>query len=143
MPFTSGQRLTAAMLNRITRGDLEALVTSDMTITTTETDVPGASISVTTIQANTVLKITASFDVECTGTSDFPFVLLYVDGSAQADNMKFQRTGRGTISKTWLVTRGSAGTFTVKLTADKVGVANTIIIYQTHSNLIVSGNGIS
>jgi hypothetical protein len=143
MAFASGQRVTAAMLNRITRGDLEALVSSDYTITTTEADVPGASLSVTTIQANTVLKITACFDIECTGISDFPFVLLYVDGAAQSDNMKFQHTGRGTVSKTWLVTRGAAGTFTVKLTADKVGTTNTIIIYQTHSNLVISGNGIS
>lgn len=143
MAFTSGQRLGAAALNRITRNDIEALVTADDTLTTSEVDLSGASISVTTIQANTVLIITASLDCEATGSSDFSFVRCYVDGVAQSRNLKWQVTGRMSLSQTWRVVRGSAGTFTVKLTRQKIGTANTCKVYASHSNLIVAGNGIS
>lgn len=143
MAFASGQRVTAAMLNRITRNDLEAVVTSDQNATTSDVDLGGATMSVTTIQANTVLQITASLDCGSTGISDLPFVKLVVGGSTQADNFKLQMAGRGALSKTWLVTVAAASTFTVKLVLVKIGTSNVATVYGTHSTLVVSGNGIS
>lgn len=143
MAFASGQRVTAAMLNQITRNDLEVNVTADDVVTTTETDLSGATLSVTTIQPNTKIFIAATLDCEATGSSDFSFVRCYVDGAVQPDNLKWQATGRFTLAKVWIVTVGTAKTLTVKLTRQKIGTANTCTIYSGHSNLVVSGNGIS
>lgn len=143
MAFASGQRVTAAMLNRITVNNLEVNVSADDTLTTSEVDLSGATMSVTTIQANTKLVVAASLDCEASGSSDFSFVRLYVDGAVQPDNLKWQATGRFTLAKVWVVTVGTAKTLTVKLTRQKIGSANTCTIYSGHSNLVVSGNGIS
>lgn len=143
MAFASGQRVTAVMLNRITRNDLSANVTSDTTVTTTETDLAGASISVTTIQPNTKLLITAAIDFEATGSSDFSYVKLMVNGVLDLRNLILQGTGRFALSKTWTVTIASAGTYTIKLRRQKIGTANTVTIYSGHSIFTVSGNGIS
>jgi hypothetical protein len=144
LAFTSGSRVTAAALNRITRNDLEAAVSTSYTVTTSEGDVTGASITLTTIQANTKVKITASLDLESSGTSDSPFVYCYVDGVKESDDMNIiPAAGRRPRSKTWLVTLGSIGSHTIKLRAVKSGAANTVTIFSTHSTLIISGNGIS
>lgn len=143
MAFASGQRVTAAMLNRITRNDLIATVTADDVVTGSEVDLSGATLSVTTIQANTKLKITASLDFESTGTTDFTVVKLYVNGVAVSGDMNRRGAGRLPLAKTWNVTVAAASTFTIKLTRQKIIVGDTTTIYATHSTLIVSGNGIS
>lgn len=143
MAFASGQRVTAASLNRITRNDLEAVVTSDQAATTSEVDLNGATLNVTTIQPNTKLKITASIDGFVTGTTDIPRCTLVVDGAVQSGRLKFQGVGGGTFARTWTVIVPTAKTLVVKLTLSKVNNANTAQVAGTHSNLVVSGNGIS
>lgn len=143
MAFSSGQRVTAAMLNRITRNDLLATVTADDVVTGSEVDLSGATLSVTTIQANTKLKITASLDWESTGTTDFSVVKLYVNGVAVSGDMNRRGAGRLPLSKTWNTTVAAASTVTVKLTRQKIISGDTTTIYSTHSTLVVSGNGIS
>jgi hypothetical protein len=143
MAFASGQRVSAAMLNRITRNDLLATVTADDVVTGSEVDLSGATLSVTTIQANTKLKVTASLDFESTGTTDFTVVKLYVGGVAVSGDMNRRGAGRLPLSKTWNVTVAAASTVTVKLTRQKIISGDTTTIYSTHSTLVVSGNGIS
>src|SRR5687768_13500847 len=144
MAFASGQRVTAVMLNRITRNTLEALMTADDTIVAGEADLSGLTLSVTTIQPNTLLKITASLDWGCNGTTDFSAVRLYVNGVVQPDEMnRGTNASRSPAAKTWSVNVASASTVTVKLTGRKLISGNTTTIYAMHSNLIVSGNGIS
>lgn len=145
MPFASGSRVTAAALNRITRADLEAVVSGDMTVTTSTVDVPGASITLTTTQANTKVKITASLDAEITGATDFLFGRCEVDGvNATGDiNFKVSGSNRIPVAKTWTVTLGSVGSHTIKLRAFKTGSSNLVTIFGTHSKLSISGNGIS
>lgn len=144
MAFASGQTVTAAMLNRITPNVLEVSLSGDFTVTTSELDLTGLSVSVTTPQANTKIEITASLDWGASGTSDFSVVRCYVNGVAQSDEMNRGSSGaRLPASKTWEVTVASASTFTVKLTGQKLISGNTTTIYGTHSTLKVSGNGIS
>lgn len=143
MAFSAGQRLSASALNRITRNELYAQTTANDVVTTTEADLSGASISVTTIQANTKLKVTASLDCECTGTTDLTVVKLYVGGVAVSGDMNRRAAGRIPMSKTWVTTVAAASTVTVKLTHQKVVSGDTTTIYSTHSTLTVSGNGIS
>jgi hypothetical protein len=143
MAFASGQTVTAAMLNRITRNSLEALVTANDTVTTSEVDLSGATLSITTTQANTILTIFASLDTESTGNTDIGIVKLVVNGTGQADELNFRGANRGRQTKVWLVTVAAASTFTVKLTRRKVNNADAVTIYSTHSTLTVEGNGIS
>lgn len=144
MAFTSGQRVTAAALNRIIRNDLVANVTSDDTLTTSEVDLSGATLSVTTTEVNTKLKITASLDSESSGASDFAVIRVYIAGVlASSTNFIWQASGRFALSKTWVLTVATTGTKTVKLTRQKIGTANTVKVYSGHSTFVVSGNGIS
>ncbi|MFD9706216.1 hypothetical protein [Lentzea sp. NPDC059081] len=145
MPFASGSRVTAAALNRITRVDLEATVSSDLTVLTSTADVPGASITLTTTQANTKVKVTASLDAEITGATDFLFGRLVVDGVDASGDVNFKVSGsnRIPVAKTWTITLGSVGSHTIKLRAYKTGTSNLVTIFSTHSKLSISGNGIS
>src|SRR5687768_13875712 len=141
MAFASGQRVTAAMLNRITRNDLSAVCSANLVVGA-EAVITGCSMSVTTIQANTKLNISAELDTDV-GSGDFLVVRLYVNGVAVSGDINRSTTGRAPSSHAWVVTVAAASTFTVELKAQKLFGAGTTTVFSTHSSLVVSGNGIS
>jgi hypothetical protein len=143
MAFASGQTVTAAMLNRITPAALQSVMSADDTITAVEADLSGLSKSVTTTQANTVLEIVASLDVQVSGSSDFLAVRCYVNGALQTKELNRNTAGRWPCAATWVVPVAAASTFSVKLTGRKLVSGNTTTIFGTHSTMKISGNGIS
>lgn len=119
-----------------------AATTGTHTVTTSVTDVPGASVSVTTIEANTVVKVTAVFDVA--GTADtFIGTLVVNGGAAEAPEAHLQGGVRVSITQTWLVTLATATTHTLKLQMTKIGAAGTVSVFGPHTCIVAEGQGIS
>jgi len=117
---------------------------SSVTVTETVTDLPGASVSVTTVELGTQVEVTAVFDVESSGTNDIFLGTLVVDGAAaEAPEAHYRATGRATITQSWLVSLGSIGAHTLKLQVAKVSNANTILCYGTHTHVTVRGQGVT
>jgi len=142
--FVSGEYVSAADLNaNITGYDQAVGSTTSATVTTTAADLDGCTVTVTTAVASTVVMVVGTFDVESTGTTDVFFGQLLVAGSAQAGSCSFKGTGRAVVSRTWMVTLGAAGSYTLKLQVDKINNSNTVTIYSTGSSIAVWGNGLT
>lgn len=141
MAFASGQTVTAAMLNRITRNDLSVVCSGNQTVGL-EAVIPGLTMSVTTTQPNTKLTVSADLDIDI-GSGDFIRVRLYIDGAGQPSDINRAVSGRFPAGREWVVTITSAGTYTVDLRSVKLSGAGTTTIFSGHSTLNVHGNGIS
>lgn len=122
---------------------LIAYVSVDQAATTSAVDLAGASLSVTTTTANTLLYISAALDCGTTGPVDFPYVQLVVDGVTQTQTVKFQGVYRNGVHGQWVVNVPAAKTLTVKLQLLKISNSNTCTVYATHSSLVVLGNGVA
>jgi hypothetical protein len=120
----------------------EASASSGYTVTTTATDIPGATTTVTTTVANTVVLVTAVFDVSSSGTGDTFVGTLVVDGAAQSTSAITNQTGRSAVAYSWAVTLATAASHTLKLQASKIGTANTVTTQITHTKIVVTGAGI-
>lgn len=142
MALTAGSKATADNLNSVATDYIAQSVSGDQTVTTTETDLAGTSVSVTTPVANTEVKVTAIIDINATGATDLSFVICHIAGAAQTGNCKWQVTGRGMITQQWVATIAAAGTHTIKLRCQKILNIDAVTIYGTHSKIIVEGNGI-
>jgi len=105
----------------------------DLQVITTTTDIPGASITVVTTEANAIAEVTADFDWDLTAnpSSNFNYGLLYVDGTDQNHPAIFNMWSslcRIPGSKNWLVTLAAAGSHTLKLRARR-DVADSAVSY--------------
>lgn len=120
-----------------------AYCSADQNATTSDVDIAGCSISLTTTAPNTLLLCMAALDVGTTGPTDFPFVKLSVDGAVQSQNVKFQGVYRQGVVGVWVVNVPAPKTLTAKLILTKISNANVCTVYGTHSNIMVLGNGVS
>jgi len=121
-----------------------SVCSGDQTVTTTQTDLAGASISFTTAEANTQVLVTGVFDVNSTHASDVFIGTMSVDGGAvQVSEAHLTGVLRANISQQWLVTVATAGAHTVKLRVAKVNNLGTVTVYANHSNITAQGQGIT
>lgn len=116
------------------------------TATTVVTNLAGASVSVTTPQANTDVLIVGIFDVEATGGTDIFVGTSLISGGvgAPAGEAHWVGAGRGTVLQAWLVTLVTAQAYTINLRIAKVNNTDNIVVGGAgHSKIMVSGNGIT
>lgn len=104
-----------------------ARATGSTTVSGAVTDITGATVTFTTVNANVSVVVTAAFDIGVTAYTSQGIVYGYlvVDGGAAeipmptfqvyANNLRF------TVHQTWLVTLAAAGSHTLKLQAGKPG----------------------
>lgn len=115
-------------------------------VTAAAANLAGASVIITTPQANTDVLITGIFDVEATGGTDI-FVgtaLISAGVGAPAGECHWVGLGRGTVTQSWLVTLVTAQAYTINLRVAKVNNTDTVQVAGAgHSKIIVSGNGIT
>lgn len=115
--------------------------TSGLNTWTTETDVPGASVSVNTTGASSVVVAQGNFDCAANTASSSNNILGFLNwnGSNQSEEAIFipgSLTGvRYTIGQTWVITGVTPGTYTAKLRAS-AGTTN-MTLRTTHTNLTV------
>ncbi len=125
---------------------LEARSSADETVTTSVTDVNGATLTFTTPAANTVVKVTSYWDVSTTGGTDTFIGTLYVDGSVygfgEAHDEGAGTSGRTTLAQGWTVTLASAGSHTLKLRRTKTSNSDTLTLFGIHTKIQVEGLGI-
>lgn len=114
------------------------------TVTTTITDLPGASVSFSTAEANTTVKITGIFDVESNGAADIFVGACSIDGAAaEAAEAHFQGIGRVSVVQSWIVTLTASGSHSAKLRVYKSSNSNTVVCYAIHSVISVEGQGVT
>jgi hypothetical protein len=105
-------------------------------------DVPGATVSVTTANANAVAIVTGTYQVDCTvaGTGTTT-VQLDIDGTAQTEVGQYTAPnlamGSNTLSQTWRKTLAAAGAHTLKLRALKGGTGTHRIINPSSGITVV------
>lgn len=141
MPFTAGQKLRASSIN----GPYQTGVgtcSAGLTLTTTPTDVTGATVTVSVVGANAYAIVTASVQFTVTGAAGITLsAVLLVDGVSQAalgsvrdsaDNIHDQTT-----CYTWKIPL-TAGSHTLKLQGSKSAALGTAVINNTAgTNLVV------
>lgn len=126
---------TAGIVDTYTAAASGALTTS-----TTDTDVPGASVTVVTARANAVAIIHGVYDITCSAftTAGVGVGMCMVDGVLQTAQALFQPSvagQRATVTQQWVVNLGASGSKVVKLQGRKTGGTNTITINANYTTL--------
>lgn len=114
---------------------------ASLTLTTTETDVPGCTWTFQTVGANAIVVVLGVFDFDCTGSpANFTFASgrLSVDGVTQAAEAHGTMAAlvRNTCAQMWPV-NVSAGSHTVKLRAVKPSGTTSIAVDSPHTTMTV------
>ncbi|MEU3318844.1 hypothetical protein [Streptomyces sp. NPDC006785] len=119
MPILSGQTVTAGQLNRLRPTPYEVTASSNLALTTTETDVPGASINLNTTAANAIYVATGTFGFDITSSNtNYAEGILHVDGAQASGNARWSgevNTDFGPGTQQWSGTLAAAGAHTLKL----------------------------
>lgn len=120
MGFLAGETLTAGKLNRIQPAVYLEAATSALTMTTTtETDVPGASITLTTLADGATYTAIGIFDAEALATSTTILMIgkLMVDGVVDSGTAVYamDTLDRATVAMVWQGVLSTAGSHTLKL----------------------------
>lgn len=119
MPFLAGQTVKAGQLNRMQPVPYEATGSSNLALTTTEADVPGASITLSTGTANARYVVTGTFSFDITSANTaLAEGILHVDGAQASGNARWSgevTTDFGSATQQWSGTLASAGSHTLKL----------------------------
>lgn len=125
MPILAGQIVTADDLNNLKTASYAARATGTLTGIVVNTDVPGATITLTTATNNAVYVAHATFDVDWQGAAAVGNVVvgkLNVDGTLQAGDCNVEQAAGATGdripgSQVWRGTLAAAGSHTLKLQA--------------------------
>ncbi len=124
-------------------GSARAQATGALTpVTTVPQDIPGASVTISTVFPNTALVVMGVVDWSASASTDVQVGNLVVDGVAQTGQL-LSTALRGTSGQTWRVVLAAAGVHTLKLQASKVGAANAVTANPTHTSITVFGLGVS
>lgn len=116
----------------------QARAISDLTVTGTVADVPGASLPVTTNTANATAVIIGTFDCEVTAAVTGTWAMqgqCTVDGVAQTGVATFE-AGAGTrasVTQIWTPTLATTGPHTLRLRALRTGTGGTVMARGTHT----------
>lgn len=119
----------------------KAACTTNAVLTTTATDLPGATISFTTVEPNTQVLVIGVFDMDQSTGTDIGIGSCVVDGVAQSGAANFYG-GRSCNTQSWLVNIVSAGVHTAKLQVAKAGATGLMTCYSLHSGITIEGQGI-
>lgn len=143
MAFASGQRISSARLNRIQPVTYDVAATSALTLSTTETDITGALITLTTSAANAIYVASAVFDMEATTAAAAVMQgRLSVDGSTQTEEAlldgSYSSDARVTSAQLWRGTLASAGSHTFQLRGLKTAAVGVMRINNIHTTLTVT-----
>lgn len=134
----AGEIVTAARLNRLRPTRETAVCSSDLTGAVTDTDVPGATITLTTATNGAEFEAVAFIDFNPTSTS-IGIGKLVVDSVIQSGEAHLQSPSasstRGTTGMVWSGSLATAGSHTLKLTAT---LPASFQIRQTHTKLYVA-----
>lgn len=132
---TAGSRIQAA--HTPAPGVYAAACTSNLaTSSSTAADVVGASVSLTTVQANAVAVVIGVFDMTTTSTGGAGVGTLVVDGATQSGEAihgLVTSADRDTVVQVWRVTL-APGAHTLKLQGASTG-AGTVTISNTHTTI--------
>jgi hypothetical protein len=119
MVYLAGERITAARINRLKPAVYNAVGSSNLALSTTETDITGASITLTTETAGAYYVVQATFSFDITSaTTSFASGVCQLDGSSLTGNARWSgevTTDFGEASFTWRGAVGTAGSHTFKL----------------------------
>lgn len=123
-----------------------AAASSNLTPTTTTTDIPGATVTITTQVANTKVFVAASLDCQVQNMSDAIIALLNVDGVDQGSpqvlfggSVAAAAFIRGSQAQSWVITLASAGSHTLKLRGARGSTGGTPTIFQNFTTITVMG----
>lgn len=142
MPILAGQRITAGSLNRLQPTTYAAVATAATgnIVSTTQTDVPGLSVTVVTTTANATYDVVGTFDVlpGATSASIYAFGFLVIDGIADfgVGIHGLTNLNRDIATQTWHGTLGAAGSHTLKLTAALSGALGTGVTVRAQNSKI-------
>lgn len=141
MPFASGQRISAARLNRLQPVTYEAVASGTLTLNTSLADVPGAFITLTTLTVGAIYIAEGSFDINIATAAAGQLAEghLDVDGADQTARAlkQMNATDRATVSQRWRGTLPTAGAHTLKLRGVR-GASGAASIVTTHTKLQVT-----
>lgn len=123
---------------------ISVAATGSLVTTVTLTDIPGASVTITTPEANAKVMVWGVFDVGTSGvtTGDVFVGYLTVDGVLIPDPQAIYTvpSGRATITQIWQVILASAGLHTLKLQANKTANnAGSFMVSSLHTTINVMG----
>jgi hypothetical protein len=131
-----------ALLTGFGQGGSVAATGGPMTVTTTPTDVPSCTTTVTVTGSNAYAEVVATFDFanNATGTTNAAIGTLVVNGAAQTAEAHMQLTAnnRATVSQSYKVPLSAVGSTTLKMQVAKDGGASVCTIFDTHTTLKVS-----
>lgn len=119
--------------------------TSNLATFTTETDVPGASVSVVVTGSNATVVVQGQFDFSVLNPSNTILMIGYLNwnGSDRTQQAVMQAPPvsgavRSCNGRTWRITGVTAGTYTAKLRAScNISSANNVVEYP-HTGLVVT-----
>lgn len=104
-------------------------------LTTTQTDISGCSITVTTVEPNAKVRVTGTFDMYMKASDgNIGIGYLSVDGAVQTRTTIFKgvtNTVRMTVSMTWNVALAAAGNHTIKLRANSTNNTSVGLLFAT------------
>lgn len=142
MTVLAGQLLRAGEQQPATPS--ESRINSALTLTTTYQDVPNATETFTTVNANAKALAIGVFDFSVTaaiGASGLALGQLVVDGVAITNEnaiLDANQVIRGTVMQSWVVDLPAAGSHTLKLQAQKnINAGAVAMSASAHSTLNV------
>lgn len=107
---------------------------------TTPSDIPGATVTITTANPNASVMVTGVFDAQCVTSSGVAVALgtCVVDGSTQTGEATHDQVAvgnRGCVSQVWNVSLPTAGSHTIKLQGVLSGAAGSTTFNATHTTI--------
>ena len=125
----AGQTNTALMLGALTNNTIkltQAAATSSPVVAAVA-DVPGASITITTVNANVQVAIVGFFDITQTTVGDTFVGTCMIDGVAQTSQCDINCSNRVTGGQMWIATLVTPGSHTMKLRMAVTGGVDTTL----------------
>lgn len=119
MGYLAGERMTAARTNRLQPRTYGAVGSTNLALTTSEQDIAGATVTVTSETPGAIYVVRADFSFDITSaTTAFASGLCYLDGAALTGNARWSgevATDFGPATFGWRGAVGAAGSHTWKL----------------------------
>lgn len=141
MAILAGEIVTAGRLNRMQPTTYAARATGTLAVTSTVTDVAGATVTFDTVAANAIYTVHATFDIgQIATTTNDCFGRLSVDGVLSSELAIYGgqvSSDRATVGQIWRGTLASSGSHTIKLQASTTSI-NQFQVFITHTGLIVT-----
>jgi hypothetical protein len=119
MSYAAGDLLTAGRTNRLQAKTYDATGTTNLALTTTETDIAGASVTLTTETPGAIYVVRADFSFDiASATTAFTSGVCQLDGVSLSGQARWSGevgTDYGPASHGWRGTIAAAGSHTFKL----------------------------